>query len=323
MNIKVLIASLLTIAGFGAVLATDNGVYSVSADEIVETTPEETPTETPEEEIVEYPCKVIVGTYTYGSIYVDKEYGYPGDLVTLHATPSLLCKVDEISVNGMVLTVGEDGLYTFVLTEGENVVNAVFSVSNEDVAGVIELIKSLEGKSFEDIFTLENLIIFITFLLSTVFGSGLLLTLIKNKATNAQLAENIKEMMNNETIKTINAVTGEFLEKRFGPAFEKVSEEMTNLDQVARTMANCFLLSQENTPEARLAVAKELTKLSEVRKDLAQQVREILEQQQKAQDEKEAEKRRAIEELEKANENIANVLENKKDNTSDESQGRY
>ena len=254
---------------------------------------------------------------------MDKEYGYPGDLVTLHATPSLLCKVDEISVNGMVLTVGEDGLYTFVLTEGENVVNAVFSVSNEDVAGVIDLIESLEGKSFEDIFTLENLIIFITFLLSTVFGSGLLLTLIKNKATNAQLAENIKEMMNNETIKTINAVTGEFLEKRFGPAFEKVSEEMTNLDQVARTMANCFLLSQENTPEARLAVAKELTKLSEVRKDLAQQVREILEQQQKAQDEKEAEKRRAIEELEKANENIANVLENKKDNTSDESQGRY
>ena len=300
MNIKILIASILTIAGFGAVLATDNTVRAVSADEIVETTPTEeetpveTPVETPEEEIIVYPCTVVVGTYTYGSVYVDKEYGYPGDLVTLYATPSLLCKVDEISVNGMILTADESGLYTFVLTEGENVVSAKFSVSNEDIADVIELIQSLEGKSFEDIFTLENLIIFISFLLSTVFGSGLLLTLLKNKATNKQLAENIKEVINNETVKTINSVTSEFLEKRFGPAFEKVSDEMANLDQVARTMANCFLLSQENTPEARLAVAKELTKLSEVRKDLAQQVKEILEQQQKVQDEKEEQKKKAI-----------------------------
>ena len=127
-------------------------------------------------------------------------------------------------------------------------------------------------------------------------------------------------MMNNETIKTINAVTGEFLEKRFGPAFDKVSEEMANLDQVARTMANCFLLSQENTPEARLAVAKELTKLSEVRKDLAEQVREILSQQQKERDNAEKEKQKAIQELEEANKQITNVSETK---DSSNTEGRY
>lgn len=325
MNIKLIIASLLTTLGIsGAVITTNQPVYAVNAEEITETIPE-TPTEgedntTQEEPVVEYPCKVVIGTYNYGVIYADKEGGEVGELVTLHATPSLLCKIDEISVNGMILTAGEDGNYTFVLTEGDNVVMAKFSVSNEDIASVLELIESLEGKSFEDLFTLENLIIFITFLLTTVFGSGLLIQLMKNKTSNAQLAENIKEVMNNETIKTINQVTGEFLEKRFGPAFEKVSEEMANLDQVARTMANCFLLSQENTPEARLAVAKELTKLSEVRKDLAEQVREILAQQQKAKEEKEEQKKKAIKELEEANENIINVSEEKKD---DDTEGRY
>ena len=317
MKIKLVIAAMLTCLGIGCV--TSQPTYAVKAEEIVET-PSEDVVETPNEEIVEYPCKVVIGDYNYGKVYVDKEYGNVGELVTLHATPSLLCKIDEISVNGMILTAGEDGNYTFVLTEGDNVVLAKFSVSNEDIASVLELIESFEGRNFEDIFTFENLIIFITFLLTTIFGSGLLIQLLKNKTNNVKLAENIKEMMNNETIKTINAVTGEFLEKRFGPAFDKVSEEMANLDQVARTMANCFLLSQENTPEARLAVAKELTKLSEVRKDLAEQVREILSQQQKERDNAEKEKQKAIQELEEANKQITNVSETK---DSSNTEGRY
>ena len=321
MNIKLIIASLLTFLGIGAVVTTQP-LYVANAEEIVETeTPnEEIETETPEEEIVEYPCKVVISEYSYGKIYVDKEYGNVGELVTLHATPSILCRVDEISVNGMILTAGEDGNYTFVLTEGDNVVLAKFSVSNEDIASVLELIESFQGRNLEDIFTFENLIIFITFLLTTIFGSGLLIQLLKNNTSNVKLAENIKEMMNNETLKTISAVTGEFLDKRFGPAFDKVSEEMANLDQVARTMANCFLLSQENTPEARLAVAKELTKLSEVRKDLAQQVREILAQQQEERDNAEKEKKKAIQELEEANNHITDIT--KKDD-SDGTEGRY
>lgn len=309
MKIKLVIAAMLTCLGIGCV--TSQPTYAVKAEEIVET---------PNEEIVEYPCRVVLCDYNYGKVYVDKEYGNVGELVTLHATPGLLCKVDEISVNGMILTAGEDGNYTFVLIEGDNVVLAKFSVSNEDIASVMELIESFEGKNFEDIFTFENLIIFITFLLTTVFGSGLLIQLLKNKTNNVKLAENIKEMMNNETIKTINNVTNEFLEKRFGPAFDKVSEEMANLDQVARTMANCFLLSQENTPEARLAVAKELTKLSEVRKDLAEQVREILSQQQKERDDVEKEKQKAIQELEEANKQITNISETKADSNTE---GRY
>lgn len=264
------------------------------------------------------PCQVITSNYDYGTIYVDKEQGEIGEIVTLHATPSLLCEVVEISVNGMILTANEDGNYTFVLVEGQNVVKAVFRVSNEQVSDVMALIKSLDGKTWEDLFTVENLIILITFILVTVFGSGLLIQLLKNKNASKQLAGDVNTLFKDETLNAITKITKEFLEEKFGPAFEKISGEMQSLDTVARTMANCFLLAQENTPESRLAIAKELTKLAETRKDLAEQVKEIINAQKEEIINNELQKRKAIEELEKENEHLLD------DNTeTSTSEGRY
>ena len=267
MKIKMIFASLALLLGIGVSVAVPQVAHVAMADEI-------TITETEQE--TELPCKVIINKYEYGEVYVDKEEGNVGDIVTLHAAPSLLCKVVEVSVNGIVLAQGEDNNYTFVLVEGDNVVNAKFEISNEDVASVLELIKSFEGKNFEDLFTFENLIIVISFLLTTVFGSGLLIQLLKNKNSNKKLAEDVNALFNNKTLDSINKAVESFLQNRFGPAFDAISDEMKSLDNVARTMANCFMLAQENTPEARLAVAKELAKLSEVKEDLAKQVEKIL-----------------------------------------------
>ena len=265
-----------------------------------------------------YPCQVITSEYEFGSIYVDLLEGEVGDLVTIHATPSLLCEVVKISVNGVALSANEDGNYTFRLVEGRNVISATFQVSNEQVADVLNLIKSLEGKTWEDLFTVENLIILITFMLVTIFGSGLLIQLLKNKNSNKQLADNVNQKFEEETLVAIQKVVKDFLEDKFGPSFDEISKEMKSLDTVARTMANCFLLSQENTPEARLAVAKELTKLAETRKDLAEEVKKIINSQKDEIIKTELEKQRAIEELEKENEQLLDNV-----NESSNSEGRY
>ena len=306
MKIKMIVASLALLLGIGVGITAPQVAHVAHADEI-------TITETEQE--TELPCKVIINKYEYGEVYVDKEEGNVGDIVTLHATPSLLCKVVEVSVNGMILTQGEDGNYMFVLVEGDNIVNAKFEISNEDVASILELIKSFEGKNFEDLFTFENLIIVISFLLTTVFGSGLLIQLLKNKNSNKKLAEDVNALFNNKTLDSINKAVESFLQNRFGPAFDAISDEMKSLDNVARTMANCFMLAQENTPEARLAVAKELAKLSEVKEDLAKQVEKILYKKLEEKEKQNEDKKKAIEELEKSNSEILN--------DSNNTEGRY
>lgn len=320
MKIKMIIASLAVLLGLG--VSAPQVQHIAMAEEITETeqgtetgTGTETEIESGTEVETELPCKVILKEYEFGNVYVDKEEGEIGEIVTLHATPSLLCKVVEVSVNGMILTAGEDGNYTFVLVEGDNVVNAKFEVSNEDVANILELIKSFEGKSFDDLFTFENLLIIIAFLLVTVFGSGLLIQLLKNKNSNKNFAKDLNDSFNNNTLKTIHGAVESFLQDRFGPAFDKISDEMKSLDNVARTMANCFMLSQENTPEARIAIAKELAKLSEIKEDLAKQVEKILYKKLEEKERKEEDKKKAIEDLEKSNNEILN--------DSNNTEGRY
>ncbi|WP_281512138.1 hypothetical protein [Mammaliicoccus vitulinus] len=86
-------------------------------------------------------------------------------------------------------------------------------------------------------------------------------------------------------------------------------------------MARCLLLSQENTPEARLTIIKELTKLKESNEDLAAKIKAVIDDEVQKNKEIQNAKKKAIEELNESNDNLMHEME-QKSNPSTNAKGR-
>jgi hypothetical protein len=255
-----------------------------------------------EEEII-YPCYVVVKNMLNGDVTPDIVEGNIGDIVTLKVQPYVFCKLVRVTVNGVDLLPNELGKYTFMLAEGENLVSAEFVVDKEDMQIIVDMINNAEMGNWEDIFSLTNLANLISWAISLIVGSGLLITLVKTKKIKAKTTEEVAE----ETKKTIQKTVKSYLDEAIFPLLEKQASKIESSNHAIYTMARCMTLAQENTEGSRLAIVDELTKLVVSDTALATQVKSIIaEEVSKVQQEKEA-KKTAIEELEEANEKITDL----------------
>lgn len=286
------------ILGMGGCIAHSYQHQSIAyADEI-----EELPVE---EEEVEYPCKVIIAEASYGDVLADIEGGEIGDICTLIAKPYVLCSIKSIQVNGVDLTVTEEGYYQFALVEGENVITAEFKIDQEQVAAMMAIYEQTKEKGLASLFTMENLLALIGYAISILMGSGFLITWLKTKTIKSATAKNIEDVVVTCLSTSNTDALNKFLKEIFGPSFDKISESLKSTQEICRVLARCMVLAQEDTPEARLAIIKELTNLNEGDKDLAAQVKAIIAEQQAEQQAAEKQKADAIAELEAANEKIS------------------
>lgn len=276
----------------------------------------------PVEEEPKYPATVVHSQYLYGDVLTDIEGGNIGDIVTVYAKPYSLCKIVKVLVNGNELTPNEDGNYQFSLNEGENLIEATFEIDQEQMKYIVDMITNAKEGNWEEIFSVKNLFTIISWIISALMGSGFLITWLKNKKIESDTKVNVVDEVNS-VLNTNNAqVVKDFLEKTLQPLVNNIKADNVATKEVVTTLARCFMLSQENTPESRLAIINELTKVQNSSNEIAQQVKELIDLEiLKANQEKES-KKQALEELEKVNENLGVEVPEEK-SSDDEMKGRY
>lgn len=273
--------------------------------------------EEPEVEII-YPCSVKyeVNNLNYGDVMADIENGNVGDIVTLRVAPNILCTVESVYANGVQLVKNEAGLYTFALAEGENVISVKFVVDNEQLTFWADQIGNAKNGNWDEIFSVNNLFNLISWIITICLSSGFFVTILKNKKIKSKTTEEVASVIKTTNIESIKETLAPVIEKLFGDTFTKYLEKTDSLENTMKVLARCFCLSQEGTPESRLAIIEELTKLNNNQGDLTEQVKKMINAEIAKNNEIQSKKLKAIEELKSENKNIGNLTQTESDGTS-------
>lgn len=256
-----------------------------------------------EPEPVAYTSSVVINsTIEHGDVLVSAEEGNTGDIITITVEPSVLYVIDAVYANGNQILTNEDGLYQFALIEGENTVNAKFVLNNEALETIMEMVEKTKNEGFDSLFTPKNLIILICAIISLLTGTSLLVVVSK-----------FKKLTELTTKEVATATQG-----AYNTTLDNVYNSMNDTNIAVKTLARCMVLAQEGTPEARLAIIDEITKLQSTSEGLANEVKNAINQGIEELKEAQNAKIKAIEELEEANNNITNKTPENGANT-----GRY
>lgn len=291
------------------------GAKIVNAEETIESEPT---TESEPSEAITYPCKVISSIGDGGNALFDIEEGNVGDLVTAYIKPDFLFVVESIQINGASVAISSDNKYQFNLVEGENIVSATFVISNEKLTEISNLIKGVEENGISSIFTVSNLLTFVSWAISLFLSSGFFITLIRNKKIKSQTIEQVSNTVV-ETLESNNAqILKEFITNLIGPSLETITTKMDGMDDCIKVFCRCFVLAQDDTPENRLAIIEELTKLNNNDEALTKQIRSIVKEEQAAQEAKIEETNKAIEALKESNAKLTETTSSTSENASAE-----
>ncbi len=285
----------LGILGAGCVVATVN--VKVNAAE--ETEPEITETTN-----IEYPCKVVEDLTAGGDVLFDIIEGNVGDVVTAYVKSDFLYSTKSVIINGTEVELSEDGKYQFTLIEGNNTFNVVFEANSERIKEFADLINGVKKNGFSSLFTVENLIIVIYGAISIIFSSGFFLTLIKNKKLKSKTVAEVQDTVV-DTIQTEeNKILTKFLNSVIDETLQTINLKMDNVDECIKTLCRCFVLAQNDTPENKLAIIEELTKLPNNEEALSNKIRSLIKEEQATQEAKVAARDKAIEELKENNKKL-------------------
>lgn len=248
-----------------------------------------------------FECKVVIKEAAGGTLIGDVIEGHVGDIVTLTVVPGILYELEAIYVNNVKLEPTEEGVYQFVLVEGENTITYSFVVSDEKVEEIAQLIDKVKNKDWDNIFTVDNLIIFLQWVVTTFCSGGFFITLIKLKKNKAMTIEDLNTNVNTNIRKDVNQTVENVLINTIAPIVDNVLNAIVDIKNITNVLTRCTILSQENTPEARLAILKEIDNINKSQEDLTQTVKNLINEEIQRNNEAVKERDQAIEQLKKTN----------------------
>lgn len=254
----------------GLAFASINGASSVVRAEEEETSEVVSAEETSSEEISEeevFECKVSIAAAEHGTLTVDKTEGHVGEIVTIKAEAEMFYVIKTVKVNGTDLVESEEeaGLFTFALVEGENAITSVFAVDKELLGEFSTIFEQIQNKDWTHLFSVQNIITVICFLLN----GGLLLAMVRyyvrDKKLEKKLEQWVKETLNKVLPETTRQIIVDSMKEILLPFFEKYFAEwdvkMEDMENAMVVFSRCMALAQENTPEAKMAITRELSSM--------------------------------------------------------------
>ena len=216
------------------------------------------------EEENEFECKVVLGAYDHGEVSVDILEGHVGDIVTLNAKHDLFYLVDYVRVNDINLIEDEDisGRYQFALVEGDNIVAAKFVVDSELLGELSVIYDQAANKDWTNLFSVENVVRIVSFLLS----GGLLVAMVRYFIKDKRIAKNVETSVQDTVKKLLPDMTKKVVEENIketiSPIFAQTSAYQQDILRVLGILVKCIALMQENTPDSRRAILAELANLN-------------------------------------------------------------
>ena len=258
---------------FGILLGTvskSNALPMYADPEVDEPAPVEDPVEDPEqpEEPGEEPaevfeCSVVLSETKHGDLTVDKKEGHVGDLVVIDAQADLLYLVKNVSVNGTALIEDEEirGRFTFALVEGENVITASFVIDQELLGELSGMVDQAVNKDWTNLFSVRNLVVLVSFILN----GGILIAIVRYFVRDKKLAKTVEKKVESTVKQVLPDATKQIvldtIKDLIAPYFSKIEANSEDIQNMLVVFCRCFALMQENTPESRIAITKELASL--------------------------------------------------------------
>ena len=211
----------------------------------------------------EKPCKVVIEKSEHGSVEVDITEGKVGDIVTIIAKHDMLYKIKGVYVNGTALIEDENtsGLFVFSLVEGENKITAEFVVDEELCGTLTDIISEATNKDWTNLFSMENVITLIKWLLDGGVLIAMVRYFVKDKRLADKLEEKVKETCEKIVPDTTKNSVIENTKTIIEPMFNQVVQDGALARQLMGIMVKCMVLMQQNTPEAKIAILDEFEKL--------------------------------------------------------------
>lgn len=127
--------------------------------------------------------------------------------------------------------------------------------------------------------TVQNLMLFINYLINSGLGVGLVALFRKYKLTKtidrADVIKVLKEAIPEQTDELIEKIFGE----KFVPMLTDALGKMADIQEAVTVLARCMALAQENTPEARLAIVNLLSQIKLGDKNVADEVIRVIQEE--------------------------------------------
>ena len=232
----------------------------------------------PEAEVFE--CQVIIAEAKPGEVTVDKVEGHVGEIVTINAKHDVLYLLESVSVNGTNLVESEEiaGQFTFALVEGENKIEAVFAIDQELLGEMSIIMDQALNKDWTNLFSVENVIRIVTFLLNGGILIAIVRYFIKDKAVAAKVEKAVTETVKKYVPDTTKEIVVAIIKETIAPIFAELKLENEEMRNALTVFSRCFALAQENTPEAKIAIVQELSSLKLSDQESISRVKSTIEQ---------------------------------------------
>lgn len=194
--------------------------------------------------------------------------------------------VKSVTVNGNAIQASDasKGEYKFVVSSGMNAISVDFS-------GRMELsVADLSTLNWRSLLTVDNMLRLVIVGVLLFVSSGFFITLIKK----GKIEKTTSDEFASAGMNVMKTVIENFLKDTVKPMVEKQTEGMEETNRTIETLMRVTLLSQENTPEARLEIIKELQKYKSTDQDLANQIKSIVDSSIKEREDSKQELRDSI-----------------------------
>lgn len=255
--------------GFVTVFVLGVSIFSAPRQVAVFAEEPETSETTSSEETSEDVTPALTGYVTIaetknGKLTVDKKEGNVGDVITIQAKHDLFYLVESVSVNGIALVESEEtsGLFTFVLAEGENLLTASFAIDQELLGSLTVIYEQAKNKDWAALFSVENILTIVMWVLEGGILIALVRYYVKDKRLEKKLENKVETTINEIIPETTKNTVVDTVKTVVTPIFTELGSEMATITKAMSTFAECLALSQENTPESRLAIIQNLKNLN-------------------------------------------------------------
>lgn len=298
-NLKLLVCGLGLFAlggiGLGLTVANTiepNVVYAEDEEPAEPTEPTDPTDPEPEEpEVVEYPCHVVIVSAKHGSVTTDIVEGNVGDICTITAKHDLLYKIESCVANNVILEEDADisGKFTFALIEGENTISVKFVVDEELCGALTKIVEEAADKDWTRLFTVENAITIVKWLLDGGILIALIRYYVKDKRLEKKLEEKVQTTINGIIPETTKNTVLKTVEEVITPMFVETKADYIQLMGAMNVFAKCMALAQEGTVDSKRAILDELSGLKigdlETLGEVRKSIEEMVERQTKAYEE--------------------------------------
>ena len=209
-------------------------------------------------------CTVVVDAVEHAKITTSIQEGAVGDVCVINVKEDLFYKTQSITVNGTALIESETtyGEYSFALAEGENKIVASVILDEEAVGVFYNSVKAIENKDWSALFSVQNIMSIIAWLLNGTCLIAMVRYFIKDKRLAAKVEKGAKEAIEKvvpeETKQAVLSATQELI----APLFAQMQADNLEIKKGMALFAKCMALMQENSPESRVAILNELSGLN-------------------------------------------------------------